>query len=177
MVTVRRVVTATDSDGRSYFMLDGEAGAILEQPGRGLVFHELWVTGGPLASNEGTTDAAAGAVVHHPPAGGTRVRIVEFRPDDQHDVELVQADFEAIDALDRVTGADDPTMHRNDTVDYNIVLSGEIHACTDAGEVLLRPGDVLIQRGTNHTWRNRSTEACVFASVMVSAEPLRSDVP
>ena len=63
-------------------------------------------------------------------------------------------------------------MHRNDTVDYNIVLSGEIHACTDAGEVLLRSGDVLIQRGTNHTWRNRGTETCVFAAVMVSAETL-----
>lgn len=177
MAAVRRVVTATDSDGRSYFMLDGEAGATLEQPGRGLVFHELWVTDGPLASNEGTADAAAGAVVHHPPVGGTRVRIVEFRPDDQHDVEAVQADFEAIDALDRVTGSEDPTMHRNDTVDYNIVLSGEIYACTDAGEVLLRPGDVLIQRGTNHTWRNRGTETCTFASVMVSAEPLRPAVP
>lgn len=172
MAPVRRVVTATDSQGRSYFLSDGEAGAVLEQPGRGLVFHELWVTGGPLASNEGTADAAAVPVEHHPPIGGTRVRIVEFHPDERHRPELVQADFEAIDALDRVTGSEDPTMHRNDTVDYNIVLSGEIHACTDAGEVLLRPGDVLIQRGTNHTWRNRGTETCVFASVMVSAEPL-----
>ena len=174
MTPVRRVVTATDSDGRSYFMSDGEAGAVLEQPGRGLVFHELWVTGGPLASNEGTADAAAVPVEHHPPVGGTRVRIVEFHPDDQHRPELVSADFEAIDALDRVTDSEDPTMHCNDTVDYNIVLSGEIYACTDAGEVLLRPGDVLIQRGTNHTWRNRGTETCVFASVMVSAEPLPS---
>ena len=64
MAPVRRAVTATDSDGRSYFVLDGEAGAVLEQPGRGLVFHELWVTEGPLASNEGIDDAAApGATV------------------------------------------------------------------------------------------------------------------
>ena len=167
------VVTATDSDGRSYFVLDGEAGAVLEQPGRGLVFHELWVTEGPLASNEGIDDAAAGPVEHHPPPAGTRIRVVEFHPDDRHDAEAVQADFEAIDALHTLTDSDDPTMHRNDTVDYNIVLSGEIYACTDAGEILLRPGDVAIQRGTNHTWRNRGTETCVFASVMVSAEPLR----
>ena len=105
MAPVRRVVTATDSEGRSYFLSDGEAGAVLEQPGRGLVFHELWVTEGPLASNEGTADAAAVPVEHHPPPGGTRVRIVEFHPDDQHRPELVQADFEAIDALDRVTGS------------------------------------------------------------------------
>ena len=53
-------------------------------------------------------------------------------------------------------------------------LPGEIYACTDAGEVPLGPGDVLIQRGTNHTWHNSGPETCVFASVMVSAEPLPS---
>ena len=63
-------------------------------------------------------------------------------------------------------------MHRNETVDYNIILKGEIHAKTDAGEVLLRAGDVLIQRGTAHTWHNRSAAPCVFASIMVSAGPL-----
>ena len=104
MAPVRRVVTATDSDGRSYFLLDGEAGATLEQPGRGLVFHELWVTEGPLASNEGIDDAAAGPVEHHPPPAGTRIRVVEFHPDDRHDAEAVQADFEAIDALHTLTG-------------------------------------------------------------------------
>ena len=61
MAPARRVVTATDSDGRSYFLTDGEADAVLELPGRELVFHELWVAGGPLASDEGTADAAGGA--------------------------------------------------------------------------------------------------------------------
>ena len=169
----RRVVTATAPDGRSYVLSDGAAGNRLDQPGRGLTFHEMWATDGPLASNEGTVDAAAGAVVHHPPQGGTRFRIVEFFPDTMHDTDRIADDFAALDASDIVTDpADDPTLHRNDTVDYNIVISGEIYAVTDDDEVLLRPGDTIVQRGTRHTWRNRGTEVCVFASVMVSASPL-----
>lgn len=172
---VRRVVTATRPDGSSYFLVDGKAGAVLEQPGRGLVFHELWVTDGPRASNEGVEDAGARPVEHHPPSGGTRFRIVEFRPDEEQKPVVAAVDFDRIGASHTlVTGASDATLHRNETVDYNIILSGEIYATTDSGEVLLRPGDVLIQRGTNHTWHNRSGRPCVFASVMVSAEPLAS---
>ena len=169
---VRRVVTATGEDGRSYFQIDGPNDAILEQPGRGLVFHELWETDGPLASVEGDEDAGQRAVRHHPPSGGTRFRIVEFMPDEVQQEEAAQADFEALDASEiLVEGAADPSMHRNDTVDYNIILEGEIYAVSEAGEVLLKAGDVLIQRGTAHTWHNRSGEKCVFASIMVSAEP------
>ena len=175
-ISVRRVVTATNAAGQSHFIIDGPAGNVLEQPGRGLTFHELWVTDGPLASNEGAADAAAGPVTHHPPHGGSRIRIVEFLPDEMHVAAQAGADFAAIAASDRLVGdGADPGMHRNDTVDYNIVLSGEIFATTDLGEVLLRPGDVLIQRGTSHTWHNRSDAPCVFASVMVSAEPLAAD--
>ncbi|HEX4297043.1 MAG TPA: cupin domain-containing protein [Devosia sp.] len=173
----RRIVTATDPDGRSYFMIDGPAGNVLEQPGRGLTFHEMWITDGPLASNAGTADAAAVPVEHHPPHGGSRIRIVEFLPDTQRESGQAAADFAAVGASERVVGDVDDGMHRNDTVDYNIILRGEIHACTDAGELLLRAGDVLIQRGTKHTWRNRSDSPCIFASIMISAEPLGPTEP
>ncbi len=144
-MSVRRVVTATTDDGRSYFMIDDKAGNVFEQPGRGLTFHELWVTDGPLATNEGTEDAGGRPVEHHRPAGGTRFRIVEFMPDEQQQAERADADFERLGATDIVTGdTDDPSMHRNETVDYNIILSGEIYAKTEAGEVLLKAGDVLI---------------------------------
>ena len=170
---MRRVVTATNKSGQSYFMIDGPAGNISHQPGRGLVFHELWVTDGPLANNEGTRDAATGPVEHHPPPGGSRIRVVEFMPDKEQKSELASGDFASIGALQTLIGdREDPSMHRNDTVDYNIVLRGEIYAKTDLGEVLLKPGDVLIQRGTSHTWHNRSDAVCVFASIMVSAAPL-----
>lgn len=173
-MNVRRVVTATNEAGQSYFMVDGPAGNVSRQPGRGLVFHELWVTGGPLANNEGSLDSAAGPVEHHPPVGGSRVRIVEFMPDSQQNAALANDDFAAIGALTTLVGdQNDVSMHRNETVDYNIIIRGEIFAKTDLGELLLKPGDVLIQRGTSHTWHNRSNEPCVFASVMVSAAPLR----
>ena len=170
---VRRVVTAANDDGRSYFLIDGPAAVVSDQMGRGLTFHELWVTDGPLASNEGTVDAGARPVAHHPPDGGTLLRIVEFLPDDQQDPGRADADFSAIGGESlRVGNLSDPTMHRNQSVDYNVILSGEIYATTDAGEILLHPGDVLVQRGTAHTWHNRSGAPCVYASVMVSAQPL-----
>lgn len=175
MYAGKRVVTGHDAEGRSCFILEGGAGAVLEQPGRGLTFHEMWVTDGPLASNIGNEDAADVPVEHHPPRGGTRFRVVEFLPDEKQHPDLASADFDRIGAAGFVVGdPDDPSMHRNDSVDYNIIISGEIYTTTERGEVLLRPGDVLVQRGTKHTWHNRSDQPCVFASVMVSAEPLNS---
>ncbi len=171
-LTVKRVVTANDATGKSYFLFNGPAPTVVEQPGRQLTFHELWETDGPLASNEGVEDAGARPVSHHPPLGGTRFRIVELMPDVVQDADAVDQDFELIAAPDiQVEGAEDPTMHRNETVDYNIILSGEVVAVTDQDETLLRAGDVLIQRGTAHTWHNRSEHPCIFASVMVSAAP------
>jgi len=180
-LTVKRVVTANDETGKSYFLFNGPADTVVVQPGRQLTFHELWETDGPLASNEGTEDAAKRKITHHPPHGGTRFRIVELLPDSRarsDDDGSIAADFASIDAADiQVEGAADPTMHRNETVDYNIILSGELVAVTDRDETVLRAGDVLIQRGTAHTWHNRSDAPCVFASVMVSAAPHSHFVP
>ncbi|MCR9135277.1 MAG: cupin domain-containing protein [Alphaproteobacteria bacterium] len=171
-MNVRRVVTATNADGKSRFLFDGPAQSILEQPGRGLVFHELWETDGPLADTESTEDAGNRPIRHHPPHGGTRFRIVEFMPDEQQQQDIAQEDFATLEASDiLLDGAEDPSMHRNETVDYNIILQGEIYSVVDEGEVLLKAGDVLIQRGTAHTWHNRSNRPCIFASIMISAAP------
>ena len=64
-------------------------------------------------------------------------------------------------------------MHKTATVDYIIVIKGEIWAIMDKGETLLKPGDVLVQRGTNHSWSVRGDEPCVIAAVLVSAEPVK----
>ena len=63
-------------------------------------------------------------------------------------------------------------MHKTPTVDYAIVLSGEIYAVMDEGETLMRGGDCLVQRGTNHAWSNRSNATCLVAFILVSANPL-----
>ena len=65
-----------------------------------------------------------------------------------------------------------PGFHKTDTIDYAIVLSGEIYALMDEGEVLLKAGDVLIQRGTNHAWSNRTEQPCCIAFVLIDAKPL-----
>lgn len=166
-VTVHRVVAAEGADGRSAFVSEGPAPHVVAQPGRGLVFHELWATDG-VGRERADEDAGARRPAHHPPPGGTLLRIVEFLPDEQRDG-AVTADLEAIGAEQIAVANADPTFHRNETVDYNVVISGEIYAVTETEEVLLRPGDVLIQRGTSHTWSNRSGRPCVYASVMVSA--------
>ena len=169
----RRVVASTDESGNSYFAIDGPAPQVVDQPGRGLVFHELWNTDGADRDTGIEGDPGARAVSHHPTPAGTKLRVVEFLPDQPRDADAVRADLATLGAEDIATeGGSDPTFHANDTVDYNIILSGEIFAVTQRGETLLRAGDVLIQRGTAHTWSNRSGAPCVYASIMVSALPL-----
>ena len=65
-----------------------------------------------------------------------------------------------------------PGFHKTATIDYAIVLSGEIYALMDEGEVLLKAGDVLVQRGTNHAWSNRTEQPCCIAFVLIDAEPV-----
>ena len=102
-----------------------------------------------------------------------RLTGVEFPPDkDWRGKRDVSDAFTSIGAGHApVAGHDDPMMHITNTVDYIIVLKGEIYAVMDKGETLLRQGDILIQRGTNHSWHNRSDQPCVIAAVLVSAYP------
>jgi len=175
MQRFRRVITATDENGKSYFHSDGIAENHKEMSGmNGLYLTDLWETTGPRASNRGTDDAASRPVHLEPPDGGTILRIVEFPPDKNwRDKRDVSGAFLSIGAGHApVAGHGDPMMHITSTVDYIIVLSGEIYAVMDKGETLLKSGDVLIQRGTNHSWHNRSDQPCVIAAVLVSADPL-----
>ena len=172
---VRRVLTGHDADGSSTFIADGEAPNVKEMASMpGLALTDLWETGAAPASNAGDKDAAARPVHLEPPKNGTILRIVEFPPDAQwrRSADAREA-FKSIGAghtPDRTSS--DPMMHRTATVDYAIVLKGEIHAVMEKGEKLLRAGDILVQRGTNHSWSVRGSEPCVVAFVLVSAKPL-----
>jgi mannose-6-phosphate isomerase-like protein (cupin superfamily) len=109
-----------------------------------------------------------------PPKNGTIVRIVEFPPDNTRPQDSdTAAGFKAIGAghaQDKQSS--DPMMHKTSTVDYIIVLKGEIYAVMETGEKLLKAGDILIQRGTNHSWSVRTSEPCIVAAVLVNAKPL-----
>jgi hypothetical protein len=173
---VRRVLTGHDAEGRSTFIADGLAPNVKEMKPTfpGLALTDLWETKGAPASNAGDADAADRPVHLEPPRNGTIVRIVEFPPDSTRPSHAdARAGFKAIGAgKAQDAKSADPMMHRTSTVDYIIVLKGEIYAIMDTGEKLLKAGDVLIQRGTNHSWSVRTSEPCIVAAILVNAKPL-----
>ncbi len=171
----RRVVTGHDAKGRSVVLMDGESpySFFLETAG-GLQLTELWETRSAPADNSGAKDAADHERRIEPVGGGTVFRIIEYPPDSVRLATLAPDMFFAemgVQAADKAHRRH-PGMHRTHTLDYCVVLSGEIYAVLDEGEVLLRAGDCLVQRGTNHAWSNRSEEPCVIAFVLVAAKPL-----
>lgn len=111
-----------------------------------MVFHELWRTAGPEASNVGTDDPVRPELEIMPDPGGTALRVVDLPPQ---------------------RSAGPAELHESPTTDYTIVLSGHVTAIGDDGEVTLGPGDVLVQRGGRHGWRNDGPDVCRFASVMI----------
>lgn len=173
---VRRVVTGHDRDGKSIFLMDGHAPNVKEMASMpGLALTDLWETAGAPADNSGNADAGARPVRLEPPKNGSILRIVEFPPDSawRSDAVNSKAAFDSIGAGHaKDQGHGDPMMHTTASVDYIIVLKGEIHAVLEKGETLLKAGDVLIQRGTNHSWSVRGNEPCIIAAILINAKPL-----
>jgi quercetin dioxygenase-like cupin family protein len=175
LTPIRRVVTGHNRQGKSVIASDGPSPHVLTLPGRpdfGLT--NLWITDASPASNEGDADAAARPIQLEPPEGGSIFRVVEFPPDRVAAGFDRNAAFAAMGAARAMEpdASRHPGMHKTATVDYAIVLAGEIHAVMDEGETLLRAGDCLVQRGTNHAWSNRSDERCLVAFILVSARAL-----
>ena len=177
---VRRIVTGHNAAGKSVVLFDGVADSILEnptRPGRGLT--NLWVTASTPAPNAGGDDAAKRPVLLEPPANGSVFRFFQIMPEESpDDVDPAEqerraaAGFAAMGAAHaRVDTGRHPSMHKTDTVDYIILLSGRITMLLDEGEVDLEPMDVVVQRGTNHGWVNRGTEPAVLAGILIDAEP------
>jgi mannose-6-phosphate isomerase-like protein (cupin superfamily) len=169
----RRVVTGHDENGRAVVLFDGESphGLFLEKAG-GLQLTEIWETRSSPADNSGAKDAAEHERRIEPVGAGSVFRIIEYPPDR---VRLKTLDPDRFFHGMGATAADaatrrHPGMHKTDTVDYCVVLSGEIWAVLDEGEVLLRAGDCLVQRGTNHAWSNRTEVPCVIAFVLIAAK-------
>jgi hypothetical protein len=172
---VRRIVTAVNAAGRSYIHSDTTLPAAAVAPGEP-VRAGLWITDSAPASNTGVNDPVPDGVIPKIPPmhpGGTVLRIIDFMPDsaqppDPHEL----AKRGARTTPER--SAKHPGFHVTDTVDYAICLEGEIYAVLDEGQTLMRPGDVMIQRGTYHAWSNRSGRPCRMAFVLIDAEPLKN---
>jgi len=175
---IRRIVTGHDDKGRSVFIADGAAPKVEQRRSGGATVTELWETRSAPASNAGNEDPTDHPYRLPPPPNGTVFRIIEYPPDSIRVAALRERGAEhaqdaASDGYVRdVQHQRHPGFHKTASVDYAIILSGEIHALMDEGEVLLKTGDVLIQRGTNHAWSNRTDEPCTVAFVLIDAEPL-----
>ena len=173
---IRRVVTGHGPDGRSVFIADGPAETVKEMDSMpGLALTDFWVTNTAPADNSSNEDIVKGRdVILEPPPGGTIFRVVEFPPDsawkDRVDADFAFASIGAAHAKDKSTA--DAMMHKTATIDYLIVLKGEIWAVLEDSEVLLKQGDVMVQRGTNHSWSVRTDEPCLLAAILVSADPV-----
>jgi hypothetical protein len=170
--SVRRVVTGINAAGKSVIIEDAPVKKVRSVPERpGYVSNEVWITRGapvPIDDPDRTADVSTVA----PVAGGTILRVIEIPPEPKDPVERergIRATFGNLykDAEHRPSGGPHPGMHVTDTVDYALVLSGEIWAVMDEGETLLKAGDVLIQRGTNHAWANRSSAPCRVAFILI----------
>jgi hypothetical protein len=178
LAPVRRVVTGHDAEGRSVILSDGPAPCRSAPPAMPqLVATVLWTTDATPAPLDEEDTAPAGRVPPMaPPPGGTILRIADFPPDSAYaDVDMAQLFREIGGAHHQDAGTEGGDarhrwFHRTPTLDYAIVLDGEVWALLDEGETLLRTGDVLIQRGTNHAWANRSDRPCRMAFVLIDGQ-------
>jgi len=173
---VRRVVTGIDPEGKSILVSDGPPprSVTLELMG-GLKQTDVWHLGSPAKSPDdgGDLDHNANLV---PPPGGAHWRVVEFPPDpaapaDVHINDLIAEVNEKVPDLLAHADLSRLGMHKTPTIDFGVVLSGEIWLELDDSEVHLKPGDCVVQRGTMHAWRNRSDRPCVMSFVLIEAGP------
>jgi hypothetical protein len=173
---IRRVVTGHNASGKSIFIIDAATPHVFQRTKGNAIVHEMWETAGTPADNRGNSDAIARGHRLPPPQNGSVFRVIEYPPDSER-LAAIEREHALPDDSGRAAATDrnNPRhagFHKTATIDYAIVLSGEIHAMMDEGEVLLKAGDVLIQRGTNHSWSNRTNEVAVVAFVLVDAEPV-----
>lgn len=169
----RRVVTGNTAEGRSYFVHDGPTPGQVDL-GRA-VDDEIWIDDPANPDPEAKTDPARAEKFHlEPPQGGSVLRVFTFLPEgqgsaDQEEYAKLIADAAARFDTGGVMEEDHPGMHTTRTLDYGIVLSGEVDLELDEGEVHLAAGDVVVQRGTRHAWHNRGTEPCKIAFILIGS--------
>lgn len=165
---VRRVVTGHDAHGRSVIASDGPPDRIYRDLGEpGLVFFEVWNTREtPARLDRVDAEPFEERLMLAPPPNGVRIRILDIPPDSE------DADFDAVfDNIDganaRVASERHRSFHRTRSIDFGIVIEGELTLLVDDGEATVGVGDVVVQRGTNHGWVNRTDRPCRIAFVLI----------
>jgi len=172
---IHRVVTGHDADGKAIVASEGPLPTVAEiRAIPGTVFHEVWSTPSTPAPVDNGADPTIGPLTLPPPKQGTRIRFVDIPPDSAeflaHGAARMKDAFAQIGDEHASTvkaQSPHPLMHRTESVDYGIVIEGELMLVLDDSEVLLKPGSVVVQRGTNHAWANRSGKPCRMLFVLV----------
>jgi naringenin degradation protein FdeH len=176
---VRRVVTGHDEQGRSIVVSDGPAPFVHINPADPEwystdVFRSV---GAPAAIAAQPVETTEGPRRQLPTPRGTVIRVNNFPPEPEavrrmtpEDAQRAFASLGNAQAATFGKGGRHPLMHRTETIDYAIVVSGEITMLLDVGEVVLKAGDILVQCGTNHAWVNRSNAPAVVIFVLIDGE-------
>ena len=165
---VRRIVTVDDGEGQSVAISDGPSPDVRTDPARpGYSSTRIWVTDRTPA-RIGVRETLNAPHTLEPPPRGSVCRVVTFPPDDSYRVGAreVEAFFAAMGSPHASTYRPDaphPYMQKTRTLDFCLVLEGEITLVLDTEAVRLEAGDTVVQRGTNHAWSNRSGKPCVIA--------------
>src|SRR3974390_1212907 len=172
---IRGGFTGRSAEGKSIFIMDGPSPHVFSRGTGSVAVTELWETHGTPADNRGNEDSISRPFRLPPPKNGSVLRVIEYPPDKQRVPALAHERDAPADGSGRHEALDrgnprHPGFHKTSSTDYAIVLSGEIVALMDEGEVMLKAGDVLIQRGTNHAWSNRTDEPAHVGLVVIDAE-------
>lgn len=168
----RRIVTKENAAGRSCVGFDGNPGATIEAGDDGLA--ELWKTSGP-PSNASGRDLTEEKILLEPPPRGSIFRFFQVAPESESatpdQVEILTAQkFSLVGASHcRTDPKRHPTMHKTQTLDYVVLLEGEVTLILDEEEVPLKPYDVVVQRGTSHAWRNDGKSPALLLAVLLDA--------
>jgi mannose-6-phosphate isomerase-like protein (cupin superfamily) len=172
----RRVVTGHDERGNSVILEDGPPRRVARIGGEiGPWFYEIWNTREtPARIDRRSGEPFEDGIKLAPPKHGTRIRVLDIPPEDESlkkfSPEAARATFAEIGAAESSSHSENsrhPFMHRTETIDYGIIIEGELTLIMDEGEAMVRAGDIVVQRGTNHGWANRSGRNCRVAFILI----------
>ena len=172
---IRRVVCEINNEGKSVIVEDGPPKHVRASPDRpGFRVCNLWATfGSPASISDPDRSTEIKGIL--PPPGGTIVKVIDMPPEPRDPAERDRMAHPVgpqahEPGVRRRPATGHPGMHETDTIDYAVVLKGEVYALVDGGETLLKEGDILIHRATNHAWSNRSDSICRVLFVLVAAK-------
>ena len=170
---MRRIITGHNDEGKSVVSIEGPPARSLGEEVGGL--YEIWNTDGKGFDTKSLEDRADIDVVLSPSKGGTKIRYFQINPIPEGvPPEVIEAStaaaFEKMGASHhRVDTSRNAAMHETDTIDYIILLKGDVTLILDEEEIKINPHDIVVQRGTNHAWVNNGTEPALLIAVLIDS--------